>query len=126
MCRDFNFLLIFLLPPQRNEEVVGRSSFPMQFFPINSAALPQEYFFFQKMVSLMYFGSIYNMIQTVMELKVLKSKPGMKAEAALSTVSPVAVCSTTVVSSLIPGTVASASTQQGQMVVTLHCGPSTI
>ncbi|XP_057357745.1 splicing regulator RBM11 isoform X1 [Manis pentadactyla] len=32
----------------RNEEVVGRSSFPMQSFPIN-AALPQEYFFFQKM-----------------------------------------------------------------------------
>ncbi|XP_032208393.1 splicing regulator RBM11 isoform X2 [Mustela erminea] len=33
----------------RNEEIVGRSSIPMQFFPINSAALPQEYFFFQKM-----------------------------------------------------------------------------
>ncbi|XP_029795001.1 splicing regulator RBM11 isoform X2 [Suricata suricatta] len=32
----------------RNEDVVGRSSFPMQFFPINSAALPQECFF-QKM-----------------------------------------------------------------------------
>ncbi|XP_044892679.1 splicing regulator RBM11 isoform X3 [Felis catus] len=35
----------------RNEEVVGRSSFPMQFFPINGATLPQEYFFFQKMRS---------------------------------------------------------------------------
>ncbi|XP_025305617.1 splicing regulator RBM11 isoform X2 [Canis lupus dingo] len=33
----------------RNEEVVGRASFPMQFFPINTAALPQGYFFFQKM-----------------------------------------------------------------------------
>ncbi|XP_057621447.1 splicing regulator RBM11 isoform X1 [Chionomys nivalis] len=33
----------------RNEEMVGRSSFPMQFFPIANAALPQEYFFFQKM-----------------------------------------------------------------------------
>nr|XP_012641484.1 splicing regulator RBM11 isoform X1 [Microcebus murinus] len=33
----------------RNEEMVGRSSFPMQFFPINNTALPQEYFFFQKM-----------------------------------------------------------------------------
>ncbi|CAK7319201.1 Splicing regulator RBM11 [Vulpes lagopus] len=33
----------------RNEEVVGRTSFPMQFFPINTAALPQGYFFFQKM-----------------------------------------------------------------------------
>ncbi|XP_017509843.1 splicing regulator RBM11 [Manis javanica] len=32
----------------RNEEVVVRSSFPMQSFPTN-AALPQEYFFFQKM-----------------------------------------------------------------------------
>ncbi|XP_047421379.1 splicing regulator RBM11 [Sciurus carolinensis] len=33
----------------RNEEMLGRSSFPMQFFPINNTALPQEYFFFQKM-----------------------------------------------------------------------------
>ncbi|XP_046286506.1 splicing regulator RBM11 isoform X1 [Marmota monax] len=33
----------------RNEEILGRSSFPMQFFPINNTALPQEYFFFQKM-----------------------------------------------------------------------------
>ncbi|XP_027440552.1 splicing regulator RBM11 isoform X9 [Zalophus californianus] len=33
----------------RNEEVAARSSFPMQFFPINSAVLPQEYFFLQKM-----------------------------------------------------------------------------
>ncbi|XP_020925499.1 splicing regulator RBM11 [Sus scrofa] len=33
----------------RNEEVMGRSSFPMQLFPTNSAALPQEYFFFQHM-----------------------------------------------------------------------------
>ncbi|XP_069328551.1 splicing regulator RBM11 [Eulemur rufifrons] len=38
----------------RNEEMVGRSSFPMQFFPINNTALPQEYFFFQKMVSLLF------------------------------------------------------------------------
>nr|XP_027784821.2 splicing regulator RBM11 isoform X1 [Marmota flaviventris] len=35
----------------RNEEILGRSSFPMQFFPINNTALPQEYFFFQKMLS---------------------------------------------------------------------------
>ncbi|XP_042532950.1 splicing regulator RBM11 [Dipodomys spectabilis] len=33
----------------RNEEMMGRSSFPMQFFPINNTALPQEYVFFQKM-----------------------------------------------------------------------------
>ncbi|XP_006153653.1 splicing regulator RBM11 isoform X2 [Tupaia chinensis] len=33
----------------RNEEMVGRSSFPMQFFPVNNTVLPQEYFFFQKM-----------------------------------------------------------------------------
>ncbi|MBV96645.1 Splicing regulator RBM11, partial [Eschrichtius robustus] len=33
----------------RNEEVVGRTSFPMQFSPINNAALPQEYLFFPKM-----------------------------------------------------------------------------
>ncbi|XP_004062641.2 splicing regulator RBM11 [Gorilla gorilla gorilla] len=34
----------------RNEEmVVGRSSFPMQYFPINNTSLPQEYFLFQKM-----------------------------------------------------------------------------
>ncbi|XP_004440800.1 PREDICTED: splicing regulator RBM11 [Ceratotherium simum simum] len=33
----------------RNEEIMGRSSFPMQFFPFNNAALPQEYFFFQNM-----------------------------------------------------------------------------
>ncbi|XP_060226644.1 splicing regulator RBM11 isoform X1 [Meriones unguiculatus] len=33
----------------RNDEMVGRSSFPRQFFPIANAALPQEYFFFQKM-----------------------------------------------------------------------------
>ncbi|XP_004842256.1 splicing regulator RBM11 [Heterocephalus glaber] len=33
----------------RNEEVVGRSSFPMHVFPINNTDLPQEYFFFQKM-----------------------------------------------------------------------------
>ncbi|KAL1788478.1 splicing regulator RBM11 [Sigmodon hispidus] len=32
----------------RNEETVGRSSFPVQFFPITNAAPPQEYFFFQK------------------------------------------------------------------------------
>lgn len=34
--------------------MVGRSSFPMQFFPIANAALPQEYFFFQKMVGIKY------------------------------------------------------------------------
>uniref|UniRef100_A0A5F9D172 RNA binding motif protein 11 n=1 Tax=Oryctolagus cuniculus TaxID=9986 RepID=A0A5F9D172_RABIT len=33
----------------RNEEMMGRSSFPMQFFPINNAAVPQESFYFQKM-----------------------------------------------------------------------------
>nr|XP_045004651.1 splicing regulator RBM11 isoform X2 [Jaculus jaculus] len=33
----------------RNEEVVTRSSFPMNFFPTNNTALPQEYFFFQNM-----------------------------------------------------------------------------
>ncbi|XP_008047218.1 splicing regulator RBM11 isoform X2 [Carlito syrichta] len=33
----------------RNEEMVGRSSFPMNFFPVNNTALPQEYFFYQKM-----------------------------------------------------------------------------
>ncbi|KAM5281761.1 splicing regulator RBM11 [Ctenodactylus gundi] len=33
----------------RNEEMVGRASFPMQFFPVNNNALPQEYFFLQKM-----------------------------------------------------------------------------
>ncbi|XP_008579593.1 PREDICTED: splicing regulator RBM11 [Galeopterus variegatus] len=33
----------------RNEETVSRTSFPMQFFPINNTALPPEYFFFQKM-----------------------------------------------------------------------------
>ncbi|KAM6225201.1 splicing regulator RBM11 [Rhynchocyon petersi] len=33
----------------RNEEVVGRTSVPTQFFPINNAALPQEYFFPLKM-----------------------------------------------------------------------------
>lgn len=44
------FFVCFSL--QRNEEVVGRSSFPMQFFPTNNAALPQEYFCFQRMVSL--------------------------------------------------------------------------
>ncbi|XP_076697897.1 splicing regulator RBM11-like [Callospermophilus lateralis] len=32
-----------------NEETLGRSSFPMQFFPINNTALPQEYFFFHKL-----------------------------------------------------------------------------
>ncbi|XP_048201904.1 splicing regulator RBM11 isoform X1 [Perognathus longimembris pacificus] len=36
----------------RSEDMVGRSSFAMQFFPINNTALPQEYVFFQKMVSL--------------------------------------------------------------------------
>ncbi|XP_075812531.1 splicing regulator RBM11 isoform X2 [Microtus pennsylvanicus] len=29
--------------------MVGRSSFPTQFFPIANTALPQEYFYFQKM-----------------------------------------------------------------------------
>ncbi|XP_051006429.1 splicing regulator RBM11 [Acomys russatus] len=33
----------------RNDEMVGRAPFPMQFFPIMNAAFPQEYFFFQKM-----------------------------------------------------------------------------
>uniref|UniRef100_A0A8C2M1K5 Splicing regulator RBM11 n=1 Tax=Cricetulus griseus TaxID=10029 RepID=A0A8C2M1K5_CRIGR len=33
----------------RNDEMVGRSSFPVQFFPVPNTALPQEYFFFQKM-----------------------------------------------------------------------------
>ncbi|NP_938044.1 splicing regulator RBM11 isoform 1 [Mus musculus] len=33
----------------RNDEMAGRPSFPVPFFPITSAALPQEYFFFQKM-----------------------------------------------------------------------------
>ncbi|XP_023365520.1 splicing regulator RBM11 [Otolemur garnettii] len=33
----------------RNEEMVGRSSFPMPFFPINNTASPHEEFFFQKM-----------------------------------------------------------------------------
>ncbi|EDM10579.1 RNA binding motif protein 11 (predicted), isoform CRA_b [Rattus norvegicus] len=33
----------------RNDEMVCRPSFPVPFFPITSAALPQEYFFFQKM-----------------------------------------------------------------------------
>ncbi|XP_024413964.2 splicing regulator RBM11 [Desmodus rotundus] len=33
----------------RNEEVLGRSSFPVQFFPTINSALPQEYFFFPKM-----------------------------------------------------------------------------
>ncbi|XP_036300261.1 splicing regulator RBM11 [Pipistrellus kuhlii] len=33
----------------RNEEAMGSSFFPMQFFPTNNAALPREYFFFQKM-----------------------------------------------------------------------------
>nr|XP_023420669.1 splicing regulator RBM11 [Cavia porcellus] len=33
----------------RNEEMLGRSPFPMQVFPVNNTALPQEYFFFQKM-----------------------------------------------------------------------------
>ncbi|KAM6161898.1 splicing regulator RBM11 isoform 2-T2 [Erethizon dorsatum] len=33
----------------RNEEMVGRPPFPMQAFPTNNTALPQEYFFFQKM-----------------------------------------------------------------------------
>ncbi|XP_076698499.1 splicing regulator RBM11-like [Callospermophilus lateralis] len=33
----------------KNEETLGRSSFPMQFFPINNTALPQEYFFFHKL-----------------------------------------------------------------------------
>ncbi|XP_052014455.1 splicing regulator RBM11 [Apodemus sylvaticus] len=33
----------------RNDEMVGRPSFPVPFFPITSAALPQEYFFFQNM-----------------------------------------------------------------------------
>ncbi|XP_020039471.1 splicing regulator RBM11 isoform X1 [Castor canadensis] len=33
----------------RNEEMVGRSSFPVHFFPINNTSLPQEYFFFQNM-----------------------------------------------------------------------------
>ncbi|XP_003934367.1 splicing regulator RBM11 [Saimiri boliviensis] len=33
----------------RNEEMVGRSSFPMQCLPINNTSLPQEYFLFQKM-----------------------------------------------------------------------------
>ncbi|XP_037380524.1 splicing regulator RBM11-like isoform X1 [Talpa occidentalis] len=33
----------------RNEEIVGRSPFPMQFFPLNNAALPQDFFSFQKM-----------------------------------------------------------------------------
>ncbi|XP_034371201.1 splicing regulator RBM11 isoform X2 [Arvicanthis niloticus] len=33
----------------RNDEMVVRPSFPMPFFPITGAALPQEYFFFQKM-----------------------------------------------------------------------------
>ncbi|XP_016048197.1 splicing regulator RBM11 [Erinaceus europaeus] len=32
-----------------NEDVTGRSSFPAQFFPVNNAALPQDYFSFQKM-----------------------------------------------------------------------------
>ncbi|XP_059955905.1 splicing regulator RBM11 isoform X1 [Mesoplodon densirostris] len=35
----------------RNEEVMGRTSFPMQFSPINNAALPQEYLFFPKMMN---------------------------------------------------------------------------
>ncbi|XP_037685061.1 splicing regulator RBM11 [Choloepus didactylus] len=33
----------------RNEEVVVRSSFPMQSLPVNNVTLPQDYFFFQKM-----------------------------------------------------------------------------
>ncbi|XP_049641467.1 splicing regulator RBM11 [Suncus etruscus] len=33
----------------RTEELVGRSAFPLQFFPINNAALPQECFSFSKM-----------------------------------------------------------------------------
>ncbi|XP_012890338.1 PREDICTED: splicing regulator RBM11 [Dipodomys ordii] len=41
----------------RNEEMMGRSSFPMQFFPINNTALPQEYVFFQKMGLLLSNGS---------------------------------------------------------------------
>lgn len=47
-CPCFSFFL------HRNEEMVGRSSFPMQFFPIANAALPQEYFFVQKMVGVKY------------------------------------------------------------------------
>ncbi|XP_008834040.1 splicing regulator RBM11 [Nannospalax galili] len=33
----------------RNDEMLGRSAFPRQFFPVNNTALPQEYFFFQNM-----------------------------------------------------------------------------
>uniref|UniRef100_A0A8C2P1B0 Splicing regulator RBM11 n=1 Tax=Capra hircus TaxID=9925 RepID=A0A8C2P1B0_CAPHI len=36
----------------RNEEAMGRSSFSMQFSPINNASLSQEYFLFQKMVNM--------------------------------------------------------------------------
>ncbi|XP_054441265.1 splicing regulator RBM11 isoform X1 [Pteronotus mesoamericanus] len=38
----------------RSEEVMGRSSFPMQFSPTNNAALPQEYFFLQKMMNVFF------------------------------------------------------------------------
>lgn len=60
-----------------------------------------------------------------MEPKVLKPKPGVKAEAALSTVSPVAVCLNAVILNLTPSPSASVSAQEGWMVVTLHCGPGT-
>ncbi|GAB1300379.1 Splicing regulator RBM11 [Apodemus speciosus] len=33
----------------RNDEMVGRASFPVPFFPMMSATLPPEYFFFQTM-----------------------------------------------------------------------------
>ncbi|XP_012586969.1 PREDICTED: splicing regulator RBM11 [Condylura cristata] len=33
----------------RNDEVVGRPSFPMHFFPLNNTALPPDYFSLQKM-----------------------------------------------------------------------------
>lgn len=65
------------------------------------------------------------MIQTVMKLKVLKPKPGVKAEAALSTVSPVAVCSNAVVFNLTPRPSGGVSAQERWMVVMPQCGPGT-
>ncbi|XP_021563697.1 splicing regulator RBM11 isoform X1 [Carlito syrichta] len=51
----------------RNEEMVGRSSFPMNFFPVNNTALPQEYFFYQKMV-MSFFSQQWHAYNPVLQL----------------------------------------------------------
>ena len=133
MHRNFNFVLLLLRPP-RNEEVVGRTSFPMQFSPINNAALPQEYLFFPKMVSLiclwfnMQHDTNYKEHENYLELKLLKSKPRMKAAAALSSMPQwqSALMQSSEILHIVRKQTASVSTEKEQVLVMIHCGTSKI